>query len=128
MEYLDEVIKAILIPVLPLITIMITLYVRKNIDKLQEDIQNEKMNNYLNMLDKLVFEAVNAVNQTFVNSLKSEGQFTKEKQREAFRIAKERILRKISKQGEEILREISGDFETMVEDMIDSYIIELKEN
>ncbi len=128
MEYLDEIIKAILIPALPLITVMITLYFRKVINKLQEDINNEKIDKYFVMLDKLVFDTVNAVNQTFVNALKSEGVFTKEKQKEAFKRAKDKVLRKISKQGEDILREISGDFETMIEDMIESYVIELKEN
>ncbi len=126
MDYLDEIIKAILIPVLPLIAAMITLYVRKNIDKLQEDMQNEKINKYLDMLDKLVFDTVNAVNQTFVNSLKDDGLFTKDKQILAFQIAKNKVMAKITQQGKDILQEISDDFETMVEDMIESYVLNAK--
>ncbi len=128
MEYLDEIIKAILIPVLPLVSVMIALYFRKVINKLQEDINNEKIDKYLDILDNLVFDTVNAINQTFVNALKQEGLFTKEKQKLAFLTAKERIMKKLSKEGKNILREITDDFETMIEDMIESYVIELKEN
>ncbi len=127
-EYIDQAIKVILIPLLPLVSGYLILYFRQLKDRIREQSDNELIEKYLDLIDNMVYKKVWAVNQIFVDALKKEGIFTKEKQNEAFQIAKNKVLSNIDAYGRDILREVVDDWEEYIDDLIEAYVIQIKES
>lgn len=67
----------------------------------------------MNMAVDAVAQAVAYTAQTFADSLKAEGKFTKEKQLEAFEKSKNKTLEILGDTTVAALREIYGDFDAM---------------
>ena len=60
--------------------------------QIEKDLDNETAAKYMNMAVDAVAQAVAYTAQTFTDSLKAEGKFTKEKQLEAFEKSKNKTL------------------------------------
>jgi hypothetical protein len=80
----------------------------------------------MNMACEAVVQAVTCTAQTFVDTLKAEGAFTKEKQLEAFNIAKNKVLEILGDTAVEALGEIYGDFDVWIYTKIEQVCREIK--
>lgn len=81
---------------------------------------------YMNMAVDAVAQAVAYTTQTFTDSLKAEGKFTKEKQLEAFEKSKNKTLEILGDTTVAALREIYGDFDAWLETKIEQVCRETK--
>ena len=77
-----------------------------------------------------VFETLEAcvkiVKQTMVDDLKASGNFTEEKQKEAFAKAYNMIMERLSEDARAFIIEQFGDLERFVTDYIDVFVADLK--
>lgn len=111
------------IPVLCLLitaggTYLVTL-LRKKTAQLQQELDNQTASKYMDMACDAVVQAVAYTSQTYVDALKSEGAFTKEKQLEAFNATRAKVLQILGETAEKALREIYGDFDAWLDTKIE---------
>ena len=94
--------------------------------QIEKDLDNETAAKYMNMAVDAVAQAVAYTAQTFTDSLKAEGKFTKEKQLEAFEKSKNKTLEILGDTTVAALREIYGDFDAWLETKIEQVCRETK--
>lgn len=93
---------------------------------IQTKVKNEKATEYLTVASTIVMNAVKTVFQTYVDSLKKSGKFTKETQEEALFRAKEIVIRQINDETKEYIKSKYGSFEIWLNTQIESTIDTLK--
>lgn len=121
-EYLQQIAEAC-VPVLCLIVTAggayIAALIKKKTALLQQQVDNETASKYMKMACDAVVQAVEYTAQTFVDALKTEDAFTKEKQLEAFETAKGKALAILGDAAVAALGEIYGDFDAWIETKIE---------
>ena len=73
-------------------------------------------------MEQIVIQAVTHTSQVFVDSLKSKGVFTKDKQIEAFNKAKDEVLTLVPVSTLKILNEYFGDFDSWLDSKIEQVV------
>ena len=99
---------------------------RKKTAQLQQELDNKTADKYMNMACDAVAQAVTYTAQTFVDTLKAEGAFTKEKQLEAFAKAKSKTLEILGDTVVAALGQIYGDFDVWLNTKIEQVCREIK--
>ena len=77
-ELLTKIFEICIIPLLGILTTYIVSFLRNKSKELSAKINDETLNTYLNMLTDTITNCVIATNQTYVDSLKSQGKFDAE--------------------------------------------------
>lgn len=94
--------------------------------KIEQQLNNETAAKYIDMANDAVAASVMYVTQTYVETLKKAGGFTKEKQIEAFNMAKERVFEILSDTAVKALNEIYGDLDAFLQAKIEEIIYQSK--
>lgn len=130
---MNETMQQIVSACLPILCLLITAggayavaLLRRETAKIEKEIDNETAAKYMNMACEAVTQAVTYTAQTFVDTLKSSGGFTKEKQLEAFEKAKNKTLEILGDATVAALGEIYGDFDAWLETKIEQVCREIK--
>lgn len=130
---MNETMQQIVSACLPVLCLLITAggayavaLLRRETAKIEQEIDNDTATKYMNMACEAVTQAVTYTAQTFVDTLKSSGGFTKEKQLEAFEKAKSKTLEILGDTTVAALGEIYGDFDTWLETKIEQVCREIK--
>lgn len=89
---------------------------------IKEKTKQEVLNKHIDRAGKVVEDIVKAISQTTVDTLKKQGAFTKEKQREAFNEAKSKVLEVLTKESKEALQEAYGDINIWIDTQIESTV------
>lgn len=89
---------------------------------------NEKLSYVIDEMGKTVIDAVDCVQQTFVDQLKADGKFDKEKQEEALSKAVKYAIDSLSSKTKEILSKDGIDLESLIAEKIEAYISSQKNN
>ena len=97
-------------------------YINKKKKALEAEINNESAKAYLDMVEKTIVDCVNATNQTFVETLKKEGNFTKEAQKEAFSRTLQSVKAILSKDCLEYLSFITTDLNAYLYNKIEAEV------
>ena len=83
-ELLKQVFEVCIIPLLGILTTFLIVFINKKAQELKATTDNELYHKYIDMLEQTVINCVIATNQTYVDSLKAQGRFDAEAQKEAF--------------------------------------------
>lgn len=83
---------------------------------------NELLKNMIDLAEQTCVNCVLAVDQTFVDELKKNGQFTPEKQKEAFELCKEKILSTLDDAAKEAVIVMNNSLEDWIAIQIESTI------
>lgn len=121
-ELITQLFELVVIPLLGIITAYIVKLVNKKITEIEVSVDTELATKYLDMLDKTISECVIATNQTYVESLKSKGEFTSEAQHEAFAKTINAVLTILGDDTIEYLTEAIGDLNIYIETKIESEV------
>lgn len=92
---------------------------RKKTAQVQQELDSDTAAKYMDMACDAVAQAVTHTAQTFVDALKSDGAFTKEKQEEAFEKSKSKALKILGDTVVAALNEIYGDFDLWLDTKIE---------
>lgn len=95
---------------------------------LNSKIKNEKVAKFTTDITNIVGTAVKTIMQTYVDSLKQEGAFTEEKQKEALQKCLDIILKQLSPELTTYIKDNFGDIEEYLKGLIESSIYSLKNN
>lgn len=128
-----EVIQQILDAAVPVLCLAITAggaylvaLIKKRTAQIQQQLDNETLSKYIDMANNAVQQAVTFTAQTFVDALKAKGEFSKEKQLEAFELSKEKVLEILGNTIVEVLSEFYGDFNVWLTTKIEETCREIK--
>jgi hypothetical protein len=92
---------------------------------LNTKIKNEKLRAVLDAVLDIIQKSVLAIQQTFVEQLKKDGKFDKEKQQEALKKAVDLALSNISAEAKKILEENFGNLEDWLTMQIEALVLRL---
>lgn len=130
---MNELFQQILDASVPILCLLITAggtylvaLLRKRKAQIEQQLNNETASKYMDMACDAVTQAVTYTAQTFVDALKSEGKFDKQAQRDAFAMARDKVLNILGHTVLEVLNEIYGDFDMWLDTKIEQVCREIK--
>jgi len=128
-QYLTQIVAACM----PILCLLITAggaylvaLMKRETANIEKQIDNETATKYINMANEAVQSAVIYTTQTFVETLKKQDGFTKEKQIEAFNKSKDKALEILGETAVEALNEIYGDLDAWLTAKIEQVCWETK--
>jgi hypothetical protein len=125
-QELQTTLIQLLIAILPILTTFIVRLLNLKSNEIKELTKNSRLDKYIDYVADIIKKSVIAVNQTFVEKLKEQGNFTIEKQKEAFELAKKKILSMLNEDAKKALTMIYGDLNTFLDAQIEATVNNLK--
>ena len=129
MTWMDIIISAIDTAFELAITLAIPYIFKLITKKLENDknlADNQKVRDYMYRAEDYLANSVAMVKQTFVDSLKAEGKFDVNAQKEAFKLAKEAWLEMMSAEMKDIVMNEIGDVNAWIKSKIEAAVIDGK--
>jgi len=130
---MNETWNQILAACVPILCLLITAggayavaLLRRETAKVEKQLDNETAAKYIQMATDAVAQAVAYTSQTYVDTLKKQGAFTKEAQLEAFRKSRDKVMEILSDTAVGVLMQIYGDFDVWLNTKIEQVCIETK--
>ena len=111
MSILLQIFEVVIIPILGVLTTYLVKLINAKISEISEKRNSEIEKKYLSMLNETITECVLATTQTYVDTLKKEGNFDVEAQKAAFNQTYEAVVSILSKDAKEYFESAVGDFE-----------------
>ena len=121
-ELLIKIFEICIILLLGILTTYIVSFLRNKSKELSAKTNNETLNTYLNMLTDMITNCVIATNQTYVNSLKSQGKFDAEAQKRAFETTKNAVLLILTDEVKSYLSTAIGDIDAFIDNQIEAVV------
>lgn len=87
---------------------------------------NELLNQYIDMVQQIVYDVVLMVSQTYVDSLKKSGNFNEEAQKQAKDMAIEMAKTLISEEAKNAIITVYNDFDNYLASLIESVVKQSK--
>lgn len=88
--------------------------------------KNEQLNYIVDLAGIITKDAVYSTNQKYVEAIKKQGNFTKEAHNEAFKLAKDEIMKTLGDGGQVLLKQAVDDVNTFLKNKIEKEVVELK--
>ena len=127
MEFLQDLIYAVIIAAVPVLTVYLCKFLSTKGDEIKTTVQNDELQKTLDMVVEIVTNAVTQTNQTFVDSLKNAGTFTPEAAAQAFNMSKDTVLKLLSEDAKTVIAKVYGDLDTYLDTLIESTVKQLKQ-
>lgn len=122
LQMLSQIFEVCIIPLLGILTAYLVQYISAKKDTLVKQNDNALANKYITMLSKTITDCVIATNQTYVDSLKSQGKFDAEAQKKAFNMTLTAVLSILNDEAKEYLTEAYGDLNTYITKQIEAAV------
>lgn len=122
-ELLLDLLKAVIIVVVPILTGYLIKFLNAQYDAITIQTDSDQVDAYLKIVRDLIIDIVKATNQTFVDALKAAGSFDEAAQKAAFEKTKAEILNQLTDSGKLILTQVYGDLDAWLNAIIESTVI-----
>lgn len=122
MELLAQIFEVCIIPLLGVLTAFFVKWVNAKSAELIASRKNETEQKYLNMLKDTITDCVIATSQTYVDTLKKQGNFDAEAQKVAFNMTFEAVFNLLTDEAKEYLTEAVGDLNLYVTQKIEAEV------
>ena len=122
LQMLSQIFEVCVIPLLGILTAYLVQYIATKKDALIKQNDNALAAKYITMLSKTITDCVIATNQTYVDSLKSQGKFDAEAQKKAFNMTLTAVLSILNDEAKEYLTAIYGDLNTYITKQIEEAV------
>lgn len=127
MELVKDLLYILITAAVPVLTTYLCKFLYTKWTESKVNIKNEQIQDTLDKVTNMVLDVVQATNQTFVDSLKKNGEFTKEAAIEAFNKSKETAVKMLSDDAVTIITEMYGDVDVYLDTLIESLVKQLKQ-
>ena len=121
-ELILTIFQVCIIPLLGVLTTFFVKWVNAKSAEIQTNIDDATLRKYMGMLTETIADCVVATNQTFVETLKAQGKFDEEAQKEAFRQTSVAVIQILSDDAKEYLSSAVGDLETYITKKIEAEV------
>ena len=106
---LYQIFELCVIPLLGVLTMYLVQFIRKKSQEIIDKTDSELADKYIRMLTDTITTCVIATNQTYVESLKKQGKFDAEAQKEAFKLTYNAVMAVLTDEAKHYLAAIYGD-------------------
>ena len=127
-EIAIEIVCGILAIIIPIITKYIIKLIAVKTNQIEEVTTNENTRVIIEEAEKAISAAVSFTSQTFVEALKKENLFTKEKQKEALEKALKKTLTMMSENTVEFINNTYGNVNEWIITKIEEAVIQSKKS
>lgn len=117
MYFIETVLKLLVVAVIPYLASLV-----------RAKLKNDTQIKYLDRFEKLVRDAVDQVQQTYVENMKAEDLFDKNAQIEAFEMVKATVMSTMNSEMMDIVLQAVGDFDEYIRNLIESEVFAIKQN
>ena len=121
-ELIVDIFQVCIIPLLGVLTTFFVKWVNAQSMKIQTDIDDATLKKYMDMLTQTISDCVIATNQTYVESLKQQGKFDLDAQKEAFNLTKDAVMAILSKEAQVYLSTAVGDLNAYIAKKIEAEV------
>lgn len=121
-ELIAQIFQVCIIPLLGVLTTFIIKWINVKSDQIQKNNDNALANKYIQMLTDTINSCVIATNQTYVESLKKQGKFDAEAQKQAFEQTTQAVLTILSQEAKDYLANIYGDLDKYISEKIEASV------
>ncbi|MGP1488373.1 MAG: hypothetical protein ACTTIX_04160 [Peptoanaerobacter stomatis] len=123
---LNTLLVQLLIAIIPILSAFIVRLLNLKASEIKQFTKNTRLNKYIDLAKDIVTKSVIAVNQTYVDKLKEQKIFTEEKQKQAFKLAKDKILSILTEDVKKAILLLYGDLNSFLDAQIEATVKELK--
>lgn len=117
-----EIIEVCLIPLLGVLVTYLVKYINTKSKELEASTDNELAKKYISLLSSTITNCVIATNQTYVETLKKQGRFDAEAQKEAFNMTLNAVMALLTDEAKQYLSEVYGDLNTYITNQIEATV------
>ena len=117
-----EIIEVCLIPLLGVLVTYLVKYISIKSKELEASTDNELAKKYISLLSSTITNCVIATNQTYVETLKKQGKFDVEAQKEAFNMTLNAVMALLTDEAKQYLSEVYGDLNTYITNQIEATV------
>ncbi len=125
---LKDLLYAVITAAVPVMTVFVLKFLGKYFDKISVETDQLVISDTINETLDLIMKVVSSTSQTYVDSLKASGDFTKEAQEKAFNDTKNTIMNLLSEESKELLVTLYHDIDKWLTVQIESAVREQKSN
>lgn len=122
MVMLYQIFELCVIPFLGVLTMYLVQYIKLKSQEISDKTDNELADKYIQMLTDTITTCVIATNQTYVESLKKQGKFDKEAQKEAFELTYNAVMAVLTDEAKHYLAAIYGDLTAYITTRIEAEV------
>ena len=121
-ELLAELFQVCIIPLLGVLTAFFVKWVNTKSAEIKTNINDATLSKYMDMLAQTISDCVIATNQTYVESLKAQGKFDLNAQKEAFNLTKDAVMTILSAEAQVYLSTAVGDLNAYITKKIEAEV------
>ena len=125
-ELLTTLIQVVVIPAIPVLVAYLVKYLKARAEHTATRLDNELIRTYLQEATDAVLQAVAYTAQTYVDTLKEQGKFTKEAQEQAFNTAKGVAMQLLTEEAKQMIAALYGDITLWLDTKIEQTVKEQK--
>ena len=114
--------EVVVIPLLGILTAYVVKIVNAKLEEVSANRKNELEKKYIDMLNDTISDCVIATTQTYVESLKKQGSFDAEAQKEAFNQTYNSVMDILSEEAKKYLNEAIGDLNLYITQKIEAEV------
>lgn len=118
-ELITLLFNVVLIPLLGALTIFAVKFLNAKSKELQQKVDNDTADKYIQMVTETIEACVIATNQTYVDALKKAGKFDAEAQKVAFSKTLEAVLDILSQDAKDYIIAATGDLNVYLTNLIE---------
>lgn len=122
MVMLYQIFELCIIPLLGVLTMYLVQFIRKKSQEIADKTDSELADKYIRMLTDTITTCVIATNQTYVESLKKQGRFDAEAQKEAFKLTYNAVMSVLTDEAKNYLTSIYGDLTAYITSRIEAEV------
>ena len=123
---LSDIFEVCVLPLLGVLTMYIVKFIQVKSAEITGKVDHDLADKYINMLAVTIENCVIATNQTYVESLKLQGKFNMEAQKEAFRKSADAVMLILNEDAKEYLSTVVGDLDIYITKKIEASVNENK--
>jgi hypothetical protein len=121
-QLITEIFQVCIIPLLGVLTAFFVKWVNAKSIEISTNIDDATLKKYMDMLTQTISDCVIATNQTYVESLKQQGKFDLDAQKEAFNLTKDAVLAILSEEAQTYLSTAVGDLNAYITKKIEAEV------
>lgn len=122
MALLYQIFDLCVIPLLGVLTMYLVQFIRLKSQEITDKTDSDLADKYIQMLTDTITTCVIATNQTYVESLKKQGKFDAEAQKEAFNLTYNAVMAVLTDEAKHYLAAIYGDLTAYITTRIEAEV------
>lgn len=121
-NYITPIFEICIIPLLGILTKMLIDFLKSKSQEAKQKTNDAIAQKYIDMLTDTITSCVMATTQTYVETLKAKGEFTKEAQKEAFNKTYKNVMGILSTECKIYLENTFGNLQTYITNRIEAEV------